>query len=125
MAIWGSYALSIPSDRTMYVRRQMPTMLEGEPFLNTRTNLWKVKSTIESPQLKKTGLPQQPEFVGLGGDRIPNHQATRLTYENRREELSLRSVFHVLQRFLNAGREGRASTSYESFHASELFSCFT
>ena len=39
--------------------------------------------------------------------------------------LLLCSVFHILQRLLHAGRESRAPTGYEGFHASKLFSCLT
>ncbi len=36
--------------------------------------------------------------------------------------LLLCSVFHILQCLLHAGREIRAPTGYEGFHASKLFS---
>ena len=38
MAIRVSYTLSVPGVRTMFVRGQMPTLLEREPLLNTWTN---------------------------------------------------------------------------------------
>ena len=39
--------------------------------------------------------------------------------------LSLSSAFHILQRFLNAGRKSRSPTGNEHVHASELLCRFT